>query len=434
MRTKMAARVRLGSTLAVLASVGLVAAGHPASAAERYMVAGLPFFDPYRISIATIDVNGGKVTGTLAPPAGDARAALPLSGTLADGVLHLTIGSGAEAYTLSFSQNERGLHRIWEETATVPGINAVSLFRPQAGFGEPALVLRHDSDNWCGGLYGGLSVNLRAADLASQQAAPAGLADLEAIVEPQQGGTAKVKLKDLWGRLRLAARSGDDVAVDIALPVGTEAKMAQEIRRLPQVVSVDLPGQCRETALTVIPRAKVADGDKVSEAKLRAYAEAMLTQLLSGAAPDGTAAGQRKFKLQSASVAAGADGQPVYRAVVTGEAEATRLGKGSWDQYTLTLTPLVTATDAADTISLIPSVGDLKGAKKAGAQPPADSAFKPVDDSEVVGGITQRFVSWLAAAEGSRCVFLTRMPFDEPEGSLSCANVTLDEAQLPEEN
>lgn len=435
MQMKMANRSRLSRALTAVGALGLVvAAGHAASATERYMATGLPFFDPYRIAIASLDIDGGKVSGTLAPPAGDPRAALPVSGTIADGVLHLTIGSGAEAYTLAFTQNERGLHRIWEEMAVVPGIDAVSLFRPAAGFSEPALALQHDADNWCGGLYGGLNVSLRAGDLVAQQAAPAGLADLDVIVEPQQGGSAKVKLKDLWGRLRLAARSGDDVTVDIAVPPGTEAKMAQDIRRVPQVVAVDLPGVCGETALAVVPRARVADGGKVSDAKLKAYADTVLARLLSGAAPEGTAPGARKFKIQSSSVAPGDGGQLVYRANVTGEAEATRLGKGSWDQYTLTLTPLVTATDAADTISFLPQVSDLKAAKKAGPQAPADSAFKPVDDSEMVAGITQRLVSWLAATEGTRCAFLTRVPFDEPEGSLSCANIAIDEAQLPDEN
>jgi len=416
------------------AALGLLAAGHGAGAAEPFMATGLPFFEPYRIAIVTLDISGGKVTGTVAPPVGDPRAAIPVSGTQADGVLRLTIGEGTQAYSLAFSENQRGLHRILEETASVPGVDAVTLFRPAAGFSEAALALQHDADNWCGALYGALSLQLRAADLTSLPAAPAVLADRDVMVEPQQGGTARVKMKDLWSRLRLAARSGDDVNVEIAVPVGSEAKTAQEIRRVPQVVAVTLPAQCGETVLAVIPRAKIADGDKVSDAKLKSYAEGTLARLLSGGAPEGGAAGQRKFKIQNATVVAGPGGQPMFRATVTGEAEATRLGKGAWDQFTLTLMPLVTATDAADTLSLVPAISDLKGARKSGPQLPADAAFKPVDDSEVSAGISQRLVSWLAAAEGTRCVFLTRVPFDEPEDSLSCTNVAMDEAQLPDDN
>lgn len=419
--------------LALAASLGLLSGVAAAQAADSYMVMGLPFFDPYRIAIATVDVTGGKVSGTLAPPAGDARAPLPLSGTLADGVLRLTVGSGAEAYSFAFSENERGLHRIWEETAAIPGIDAVTVFRPPSGFSEPALVLQHDAEDWCGLVYGGLTVNLRAADLAAAPTPPAALADLDVIVVPQQGGTANAKMKDVWSRLRLAARD-DDVSVDIAVPVGAEARLAQDIRRVPLVTGVMLPSVCGEMALAVVPRAKLADGDKVSDAKLKAYAEAMLARLLSGAAPDGAGPGSRKYRISGAAVAPGEGGQPAYRASIVGEAEATRLGKGNWDQFTLTLQPVVTAADAADTISLIPTVTDLKGARKSAPQPPADGAFKPVDDSAAVAGIAQRIVSWLAAAEGTRCDFLTQTAFDEPEGSLSCTNVALDDVSHPDDN
>lgn len=415
--------------LFVLAGLALVA---PAHAADRYMATGLPFFDPYRVAIATLDVNAGKVTGTLAPPVGDPRAAIPLSGTLANGVLKLTIGEGAESYSLAFSENERGLHRIFEETANVPGLDAVSLFRPPAGFSGPALALQHDADNWCGLVYGGLTVELRARDLAATAAAPAALGDLDLIVVPQQGGTAQVKLKEAWSRLRLAARSGDDVAVDVAVPVGAEARIAEELRALSQVSAVMLPSLCGEMALAVVPRARLADGDKVSEAKLKGYAETVLSRLLSGAAPDAGAPGPRKFRL-AGQVVAGESG-PLYRATVTAEAEATRLGKGSFDQFTLILQPVVTPTDAADTISVIPRVSDLKGARKSGPQPPADTAFKPTDDSAQVAGITQRLVSYIAAAEGTRCGFLTQSSFDEPEEALSCMNIAMDDPSHAEEN
>lgn len=439
---KIASRARPPARVGSLAACALAACALAAfafasgarAAEQHYMATGLPFFDPYRVAIATLDVNGGKVSGTLAAPAGDPRPALPVSGTLADGVLTLTVGSGNEAYNLSFAENQRGLHRIFEETATVPGLDPVVLFRPQAGFAEPALVLQHDAQEWCGSLYGGLTVTLRAADLAAQPAAPAGLAELEAVVEPQHGGSTKVRMKDIWSRLRLAARAGDDLGVEVAVPVGTEAKAAQEIRRIPQVAAVTLPALCGETALVVVPRGKLTDAGKVSELKLKGYADAVLARWLSGAAPDAGSPGPRKFRIDSATAAAGPGGGLVFRATVTGEAEATRLGKGMWDQFTLTLTPLVTATDAADTISLIPSVSDVKAARKSGAQVPADSAFKALDDSEVTAGISLRLISWLAAAERSRCVFLTKMPFDEPDGSLSCANVAMDEVQVPDEN
>lgn len=410
----------------------ILAAPAAAQAAERYMAIGLPLFQPYRIAIATLDVQGGKVSGTLAPPVGDPRPAVPLSGTLADGILRLTVGQGDESYALAFSENQRGLHRIFEETATVPGLDAVALFRPPAGFSDAALALQHDADDWCGLVYGGLDVELRASDLARTPVAPAALADLDVVVTPQQGGVAKAKLKDIWSRLRLEARGGDDVSFDIAVPLGSEARVAQEIRRAPQVVSVLLPSLCGEMALAVVPRAKVAEGDKVLDGKLKAYAEATLSRLLSGASPEGGAAGQRKFKLQGGVVSGEAG--PAYKASVTGEAEATRLGKGTWDQFTLLLQPVVTPTDAGDTISLVPSVSELKTAKKSGPQPPADGAFRPADDSSQVAAIAQRLVSYIAAAEGTRCAFLTQADFDEPDGSLPCANLAIDEVSHPDDN
>ncbi|MFS8039167.1 hypothetical protein ACI7BZ_19780 [Xanthobacter sp. AM11] len=414
--------------------LSLPLAGPAAAATEVYMVAGLPFFAPYHAAIATVDVTGDKVSGTLAPPAGDPRAALPMSGTVTNGLLRLTVGSGADAYSFTFTENERGLHRIWEEAVAIPGLDPVAAFRPAAGFSEPAAVLQRDADDWCGLIYGGLDVVLRAADLKDAAAAPAALAELDVLVVPQQGGSATVKMKDAWSRLRLAARAGEDVSVDIAVPVGTEARVAQELRRVPLVSAVLLPSVCGESALAVVPRAKLMDGGKVSDARLKAYGEAMLARLLSGAAPEAGTPGARKFKITGAAVVPGEGGAPVFRAVVTGEAEATRLGKGSWDQFTLTLLPVVTAADTADTISLIPWVSDLKAAKKAGPQPPAESAFKPADDSAQVAAIVQRMVSWIAAAEATRCNFVTEAGFDEPEGSLPCTNAALDDVSHPEEN
>lgn len=427
MRTSLLSRAGLLALLTCLGPLGPA----PARAAERYMVTGLAFFEPYRIAIATVDIAGGRLSGTLAPPPGDPRPAVPLSGTVANGVVHVTVGQGTETYTVALSENQRGLHSIWEETASVPGLDPVAVFRPPSGFSEPALTLQHDPDNWCGRLYGGLAIDLRAKALATTEAAPAALADLDVVLVPQQGGTVLAKMKDIWSRLRLAARSDDDITVDVALPVGSEAKTAQALRALPEVAAVMLPEQCGEMALAVVPRARVMDAGKVSEAKLKAYAETLLARLLSGAAPD-AASGPRKFKV-SGAVAPGSSG-PVFKASVTGESEATRLAKGSWDQFTLTLEPVVTATDAADTISLIPTVSDLKGAKKTAPQPPADAAFRPADDSSQVAAIAQRLVSFAAASEGTRCAFLTQSAFDEPEGSLSCTNTAIDDVSVPDDN
>lgn len=403
-----------------------------AQAAERYMALGLPFFSPYRVAIATLDIEGGKVSGTLAPPAGDPRAPLPLAGSLAEGVLRLSVGQGNDTYTLAFSENQRGLHRIFEETASVPGLDAVTLFRPEAGFSDAALALQHDADNWCGMVYGGLSLTLRSAELARTPVAPAGLADLDVVVTPHQGGAARAKMKDVWSRLRLAAKDGNDVALDVILPLGSEGAAAQDLRRLPQVAAVMLPALCGEMALAVVPRARLFEGDKVSDAKLKAYGDTMLARLLSGAAAEAAAPGSRKFKMAGGIVPGGAG--PAYKATITGEAEATRLGKGSWDQFTLLLQPVVTATDTGASISLVPTVSDLRTVKKAGPQPPADAAFRPADDSALVAAISQRLVSYIAAAESSRCAFLTQADFDEPDGSISCANLALDDVSHPDEN
>ncbi|MEP9352195.1 hypothetical protein ABLE93_01210 [Xanthobacter sp. KR7-65] len=416
--------------IAGVALAGLVP--QAALATERYMALALPFFEPYRVAIATLEVQGGKVSGTLAPPAGDPRAPLPLSGTLADGALRLTIGQGNDTYTLAFSENQRGLHHIFEEAASIPGLDAVSLFRPEDGFSAAALALQHDSDNWCGRVYGGLTLTLRAAELVRTPAAPAALAELDVVVTPQQGGAVKAKLKDVWSRLRLAARDNEDVSFDVAVPLGSEVRTAQELRRMPQVAAVMLPSLCGEMALVVVSRPKIADGDTVSEAKLKAYGDAMLSRLLSGAPPEATIPGQRKFKLAGAVVPGEAG--PAYKATITAEAEATRLGRGNWDQFTLLLQPVVTATDTGASISLIPAVSDLRTAKKTGPQPPADNTFRAVDDSAVVATIAQRLVSYIADAEGSRCAFLTQADFEEPDGAISCANLALDDVTHPDDN
>ncbi len=407
----------------------------PAAAAEHYMALGLPFFEPYRVGIATLDINAGKVSGTLAPPAGDPRAPVPVSGTLTDGVLKLTVGSGNEAYDLAFTEDERGLHQIWDETINLGGVDPVNLFRPAGDFSAPALALQHLDESWCGQVYGGLSVVLRASALHATPVAPAALGDLNVPVSSMTHGTGTMKLKDLWSRLRLAAKGDDDdLTVDVVVPVGAEAELAKTLRGDAAVAAVALPNGCSETALAVVPRTRLADGAALSDGKLKTYLEGALNRLYSGLAADGAGIGGRKFKLTGVSVTKGANGMPVFNATVTADTEASRVEKGGWDQFNLSILPLVTATDAGDTMSLIPTITDVKTAKKSGPQLPADAAFKVVDDSAYAAAIAHRLVSWLAAAEGSRCAFLTRSAFDEPDGAYSCTNQVLDDVPHPDDN
>lgn len=431
---RLSERLRRGGRILALAAAASLVAG-TAGASERYLALGLPFFAPYRAAVATIDVRGGKVEGTLAAPAGDPRPALPLAGTLKDGILRLTIGSGADAAELAFSEDEKGLHQVWWETAAVPGLDEVILFRPTSGFSEAALTLQRGPDETCGKVYGALSLALKAADLKATPAAPAALADLDVPLGVHGGGGTQAKLKDVWSRLRLAAHDPDDDAVtfDVAVPLGAETRIAQELRRESLVAAVTLPAECGETAMVSVPRTAVSEGGAVTEAKLKAYLDGLLPRLYSGAPPEGRNPGGRKFKITNAAVA-DAGGAPVFTATITAESEASRLAKGSWDQFTLAVRPVVTASDTGESISLIPTVTALRTARKAGAQMPADTAFAAQEDPALKAAVAQRFVSWIAAVEGSRCTFLTQTAFDEPEDSLSCANLVLDDPTVEQDN
>lgn len=394
-------------------------------AADIYLAAGLPYFSPYRLAVATIDVAGGKVTGTLAPPVGDPRPALPLSGVLADGKLNLTIGSGAEAVTIAFAEGQRDQFVLWEEAKPIADVQEVVLFKPEGGLSEAALALQHEDSNWCGRMVGGLSVTLRADALKAAREAPKGLSDLKVALSARAEG-ASASVGEMWPRLRLAALSGDDVVFDVAVPVGDEAAQAETLRKLREVAAVELPFGCGEMALVPVPRDRIMDGATVSEAKLKAYADQTLSRFLSGADAEASAPGTRKFKLLNAKVEKGADGRPRYTAQLTGDADVTRLGTGQVDAFTLSLTPLQTAADTAETFSLIPHVSDLKSAKKTGNTPVPDSAFRPVEDESLPVAIDHRLISWIAATEGTNCAFLTQTSFEEPEGSLGCSNLSLD--------
>lgn len=397
----------------------------PARAADTYLVEGLPFFAPYRVAIATLDVADGKVSGALAAPAGDPRPSLPVTGSLSGGRLNLTLGTGAEAPTLAFVEAGHDGYVVWAEATPVAGLEEVMLFRPEAGFSAAALGVQHGEEDWCGRFVGGLSVTLRADALKTASKAPAGLAELSVVLAPRADG-AVATVADLWPRLRLAAASGEDVLFDVIVPVGGEAKQAEAVRRLPLVAAVNLPATCGEMALATIPRTAIMEGDAVSEARLKAFADAVLARFLSGGEPDAATPGRRKFKLSGAQVARGPDGVIHYSARLVGDAEATRLGAGQADAFTLTLTPVVTAADTAQTVSLLPAITDLKSAKRAGGNMPADSAFQPVEDEDAPAAIAHRLVSWLAAAEGTHCAFLTQTGFQELENGLSCSNAILD--------
>lgn len=426
----------VAASLCALAAAGILGAA-PARAAEQYLTLGFPVFTPYRTAIATLDVKAGKVEGTIAPPAGDPRPAIPVSGSIKDGVLRLTIGSGDKTADVAFVEDERGLHQVWWETGSVPGIDEVLLFRPAAGFSQTALVLQHGAGETCGQLYGGLSLSLKVSALKASPTAPAGIADLEVPLAVHGGGSTATRLKDVWSRLRLASLGADDdvVTFDVAVPLGSEATVAQTARQVPGVAAVTLPNECGETALATVPRASVSEGGTVSEARLKSFLDGLLARLYSGVPPEGRTPGARKFKITNAAVAPDAAGLPAFSATVTAESEASRLAKGSWDQFTLTVRPVVTASDAGDTISLIPAISALKTARKAaGAQIPADSAFAPQEDPGLKAALAQHLVSWIAASEGSRCAFLTRTAFEEPENGLSCGNVILDDPLGAQEN
>lgn len=420
-------RFRL-KALALALGCGAALASAPAGAAENYMSVGLPFFAPYRVAIAHVDVRDGKVTGTLAPPAGDPRPPLPLSGTLADGRMRLVIGTGAEAYTLDLREGEVDQQQIWSEVAPLPDLDAIALFRPLGGFSEAGLAMQHLDVNWCGQLIGGLAIELNTAALRGAAEAPAALADLDVVVGPNRGNLASVKLKDVWSRLRLAvqAADADPVVVDVRAPLGGEAQLARTLRALPQVAAVGLPASCGELALAAVPRERIMDGGAVSEAKLKAYAEQLLPRFLSGAEPGARGPGARKFKLTGLQLARSASGLPAVTATLQGDAEATRLGKGEVDQFALTLTPVVTAGDTGETISLIPAVSRLRTAPRRGAQAPDDAAFKPAEDPALTAAVRHRLATWLAANESLACSFLTQTAFQEPDNALICANRMLD--------
>ncbi|MEP9348466.1 hypothetical protein [Xanthobacter sp. KR7-225] len=421
--------------LALALLCGAALAPAPARAAESYMTLGLPFFEPYRVAIATIDVHDGKVSGTLAPPAGDPRAPLPLSGTLANGRMTLVIGAGTNAYALDLREGEQDIQQVWSETAPVADLDPVALFRPVGGFSESGLALQHLGANWCGQLIGGLAVELRTEALKSTAEPPAELATLDVVLGPNRANRATAKLKDVWPRLRLAVLAADatPVTVDVRAPLGGEAKLARALRALPQVTAVALPSSCGEMALVSVPRERIMDGAEVSEAKLKAYAEQVLPRLISGAEPGARGPGARKFKLSGLQVGRDAAGLAFVGATLQGDAEATRLGKGEIDQFTLTLTPLVTAADTGNTISLLPSVSRLRTARRTGAQAPDEAAFKAVQDPAAVAAVDHRIASWIAAGEGTACSFLTQTAFQEPENALVCSNRVLDSVRDEED-
>lgn len=407
--------------------LGALLAG-PAHAGDAYMVSGAHLFPPYRVGIANLDISDGRVSGTLAAPAGDPRPPLPLSGSLADGALHLVIGSGAEGYAITLFDGETEQFQTWDEAQRLPEMEVVTFFRPKEGFSEPALVLQHASADWCGRVSGGLAVTLRPEALKADAEAPAAFADLEVRLVPQEASEGRAKVRDVWGRLRLAALDGRPVSFDAVVPPGSEVATAKALRALPLVAAVNLPESCGELAIVAVPRGEIMEGGEVSDSKLKSFAEAQLGRLLSGAAPQGRATGRQPYRILDAAVARDAGGAPVFRATIVARASADRAQGEGWDRFTLALRPLVTPADTARTVTLIPAVGEVRTAP-AGAQPPADGAFAAQDDDTVPAAIAHRFVSWLAAGLETRCSFHTETDFQQPEEAQTCGNTSIDTVQ-----
>ncbi len=399
-----------------------------ADAGDAYLVSGSSLFPPYRVAVANLDIADGKVSGTLSAPAGDPRPALPLSGSLADGALHLVIGTGAERYAVTLSDGETPQFQTWEDALRLPDMEVLTFFRPKDGFSEPALVLQHESEDWCGRVSGGLSVTVRPEALKADAEAPAELADIDVRLVPQEASEGRAKVRDVWGRLRLAGLAGDPVTFDVVVPPGSEAATAKALRALPTVRAVNLPESCGELAIVAVPRSEIMDGAAVSGAKLKSFAEAELSRLMSGAEPTGRTGGKQPYKILDAQVAPDATGQPLFKATITARPSAARGAGEGWDRFTLTLRPLITPADTARSATLLPTVSDVKTAAPS-TQMPADATFVPQDDDSVPVAIAHRFVSWLAAGLNSRCAFHTETNFQQPEDGQSCGNTPIDTVQ-----
>lgn len=416
---------QLSRALAVALFSSLLAPSYASAAEEQFMAMGLPFFPPYRVAIAHIDVQDNVVKGMLTPPPGDPRSAVPLAGTITNGVMELTISKGADAYQVHLKQDTRGEQRLWVETGIVPGLEDVLLFRPEDGFSHAALSLQRKNEAWCGLVNGGLAVTLRASDLRNLAKAPGDLAALNVVTVGEHDDVSIVKLEQLWSRLRLAAKTGRDVTFDITVPLGSEAPVAEKIRSLPAVAGVHLPNLCRDMALAVIPSERVMDNGKLNDAKLKHFLEGVLRRQLSGLAADGHGKGGRKFEILDAKVQHGSNGLVLFTSTVIADAAITREESG-WDRFTLEVVPVTTAADAGDTISLLVTVRDVTNARKAGAQIPAASAFSPEDDDDEAE-IAYRLVTWIADSEKSRCAFITTTGFSQPEDGFSCSQLMLDD-------
>ncbi|MGQ3676341.1 hypothetical protein ACT6QH_12685 [Xanthobacter sp. TB0139] len=400
-------------------------------AAEQYMAKGAPFFPPYRTAIVTFDVQeDGHIRGTLASPKGDPRSALQLKGKRDGSVMELTIGKGGEEVHLKLLRSERDGQEVWGEADYIPGVEDVVLFRPQAGFSDAGRAIQHINDDWCGVLVGGLSVTLHATSLRSMDEPPPDLEALNVVLSSSDGELHTAKMKALWDRLRLAALGGKDVRLDIAVPVGSEAGVAEAVRGLPAVVAVGLPNNCREMALVSVPRPRIMDGDTISDTKLKTYLEEVLARQLSGGDPEEEASGKQRYALAGAKVERNANNQPVFTATLTVGAEVTGLEKGMWSRFQLAVQPVVTAVDTAETISLlvtVSNVAEAQGKKTRHAPVPAAEDFKPQESAEEAAALSQKIVSWLAQAEKTHCSFVSAAYHEDAEDNQSCTNPVRDD-------
>ncbi len=396
------------------------------AAAQQYMAVGLPFFPPYRVAIANLEVQGNSVKGAITPPAGDPRGALPLSGSIADGVMKLSINHGNEVYQVHLKKDVRDEQLLWVETGIIPGLEDVLFFRPEGGFSHTALSLQRKNEAWCGLVHGGLAVTLRASDLRNMARAPGDLAALNVVVVSDNDAIKTEKLETIWSRLRMAAKSGRDVTFDIAVPVGSEAPVAEKIRSLPAVSGVHLPNLCREMALVVVPSARVMAKGPLDEDKFKDYVSGILRRQLAGLPPaEGGAASPHTFQLDDVKVTRKGTLPPQFSAHVTADAAVTR-GATGWDRFTLEVTPVMTAADEGDTISLLVVARDLVSVRKSSAQIPPASAFRDQPD-EAEAEIAYRLVTWLAEAEDTRCAFITTTGFSQPEEGFACNSLMLDD-------
>jgi hypothetical protein len=269
-----------------------------------------------------------------------------------------------------------------------------------------------------------LLIEFRTARLEAAADVPQELADLHMPdpIEAVRLRDSGVTVKEVWPFLREVLIQGgqydEDDSLDVRVPFGTEAYVAQQMSKSPVVRNVRYtPTGCAggvDLQIVEIPKSFVLKDGLIDDVQLQDLVE---TGLRKGLTLSSTGSGSETWRLGKARIRHHPlpPHLPLLDIEVYADSLITRRRAGAWDRFDLVVRPGDSSFNDGSEIAMEILIENLYSVTKGGrATIPSDTWFQSriPEDEDVV---TLSMMRLLSQALGGRCAFQRTMPDRESD-------------------